>query len=135
MQSHSSLLILSLVAFCTLQTALASSHSPNASITPTPEDEITYLLNKYSRAHSYHDSYSFEARDGWQTVNASDLSYKYSSSSPSDHHKRAFYDHAGTVDRRRSRHGSRGKKDSNKNSESPKKTTALGVLTHALDQV
>jgi hypothetical protein len=137
MHSHSSLLVLSLVAFCTLQTTLASSSSPNASVTPTPEDEIAYLLNKYSRAHSYHDSYPFDACDGWQTANASDLSYKYNSSS-SDH-KRALYDHGDAVDRRRSRHGTRGKKGSNndakKNSKTPKKTSALGVLTHTLDQV
>jgi hypothetical protein len=33
--------------------------------------------SKYTRAHSLGDHYSFDPRDGWQTVNATDLQYKY----------------------------------------------------------
>ncbi|KAH8830765.1 hypothetical protein DL96DRAFT_1594237, partial [Flagelloscypha sp. PMI_526] len=33
----------------------------------------------YSRAHSLGDSYTFDPRDGWQTLNVTDLSYKYES--------------------------------------------------------
>ncbi|KAF9055204.1 hypothetical protein BDZ89DRAFT_1003944 [Hymenopellis radicata] len=32
---------------------------------------------KYTTAHSLGDAYTFDARDGWTTVNATDLSYKY----------------------------------------------------------
>ncbi|KAI0269169.1 hypothetical protein BC834DRAFT_615354 [Gloeopeniophorella convolvens] len=34
---------------------------------------------KYSRAHSLGRHYSFDERDGWQTVNVSNLAYKYES--------------------------------------------------------
>jgi hypothetical protein len=33
--------------------------------------------SRYSRAHSLGDSYSFNPRDGWQSVNATNLQYKY----------------------------------------------------------
>ncbi|KAF8076283.1 Non-catalytic module family EXPN protein [Lyophyllum atratum] len=33
--------------------------------------------SKYSRAHSLGDDYKFDARDGWETINATDLQYKY----------------------------------------------------------
>lgn len=35
------------------------------------------LEARYSRAHSLGDNYQFDPRDGWQTVNASNLAYKY----------------------------------------------------------
>ncbi|KAG5644078.1 hypothetical protein DXG03_009168 [Asterophora parasitica] len=33
--------------------------------------------SRYSRAHSLGDAYQFDPRDGWQSINVSDLSYKY----------------------------------------------------------
>lgn len=33
--------------------------------------------NKYSRFHTYGSSYEFTARDGWESVPVTDLSYKY----------------------------------------------------------
>jgi hypothetical protein len=33
--------------------------------------------SRYSRAHSLGDSYVFDPRDGWQSVNATNLQYKY----------------------------------------------------------
>jgi len=33
--------------------------------------------SRYSRTHSLGDSYKFDARDGWQTVNVTNLQYKY----------------------------------------------------------
>jgi len=33
--------------------------------------------SKYSKAHSLGDSYTFDPRDGWQHVNATNLQYKY----------------------------------------------------------
>ncbi|KAK7695478.1 hypothetical protein QCA50_000114 [Cerrena zonata] len=35
------------------------------------------LEARYTRAHSLGDNYQFDPRDGWQTVNASNLQYKY----------------------------------------------------------
>lgn len=32
---------------------------------------------KYSRSHSLGDHYTFDVRDGWQSVNVSNLQYKY----------------------------------------------------------
>ncbi len=36
------------------------------------------LEARYTRAHSLGKNYQFDSRDGWQTVNASNLQYKYS---------------------------------------------------------
>ncbi|CAK5275588.1 unnamed protein product [Mycena citricolor] len=33
--------------------------------------------SKYTKAHSLGDSYKFDPRDGWRTLNASDAQYKY----------------------------------------------------------
>ncbi|KAH9482936.1 hypothetical protein JR316_0005036 [Psilocybe cubensis] len=33
--------------------------------------------SRYSRAHSLGDNYSFDPRDGWQSVNVTNLEYKY----------------------------------------------------------
>jgi hypothetical protein len=33
--------------------------------------------NRYSKAHSLGDSYIFDPRDGWMSVNATNLQYKY----------------------------------------------------------
>ncbi|KAH9999347.1 hypothetical protein BJV77DRAFT_939845, partial [Russula vinacea] len=37
---------------------------------------------KYTRVHSLGRGYTFDPRDGWQTVNVSNLSYKYNPRSP-----------------------------------------------------
>ena len=33
--------------------------------------------SKFTRAHSLGNNYSFDPRDGWQSINATNLSYKY----------------------------------------------------------
>ena len=33
--------------------------------------------SKYSKAHSLDNSYSFDPRDGWQSINVTNLQYKY----------------------------------------------------------
>jgi hypothetical protein len=33
--------------------------------------------SRYTKAHSLRDGYKFDPRDGWHSVNATDLSYKY----------------------------------------------------------
>ena len=33
--------------------------------------------SRYTKAHSLDDSYSFDPRDGWQSINATNLQYKY----------------------------------------------------------
>ena len=35
------------------------------------------LESRYARAHSLGDGYQFDPRDGWETVNVTDLQYKY----------------------------------------------------------
>jgi hypothetical protein len=35
---------------------------------------------RYTRAHSLGDDYAFDARDGWTTLNVTDMQYKYSRS-------------------------------------------------------
>jgi hypothetical protein len=41
--------------------------------TPSPSANISH----YTQAHSYSPAYSFQKRDGWETVPVSDLAYKY----------------------------------------------------------
>lgn len=40
-------------------------------------------LSHYTHAHSYSPAYSFQRRDGWETVPVSDLAYKYTTHNPS----------------------------------------------------
>jgi hypothetical protein len=40
------------------------------------------LEARYSRAHSLGDTYQFDPRDGWQSVNISNLAYKYRRQDP-----------------------------------------------------
>ena len=49
------------------------------------------LEARYSRAHSLGDNYQFDPRDGWQTVNASDLQYKYDNTQE-DEEARDYWD-------------------------------------------
>lgn len=44
---------------------------------PSVSRAVSESENRYSHAHSLGDSYAFNARDGWQTVNVSNLPYKY----------------------------------------------------------
>ena len=67
--------VFGVVIFASLYLAFAS-HLPNHQKHPTS----TQL--KYTRAYSLGNEYAFDPRDGWQTVNVSNLSYKYSPRSP-----------------------------------------------------
>ncbi|KAI0307346.1 hypothetical protein B0F90DRAFT_1807968 [Multifurca ochricompacta] len=62
--------------------ALVSLFAPfflaSASYLPNQQEQPTAAELKYSRVHSLGSGYTFDPRDGWQTVNISDLSYKYS---------------------------------------------------------
>ena len=40
--------------------------------------------SKYTRAHSLGENYQFDARDGWEKVDATDLQYKYARNNISD---------------------------------------------------
>ena len=40
--------------------------------------------SKYTRAHSLGDNYQFNARDGWEKVDVTDLQYKYARDNISD---------------------------------------------------
>jgi hypothetical protein len=62
-----------LVTLCTLS-SLSTSY---ATAVPTT---TTQLRDYYARAHSLEDTYDFSPRDGWHSVNASDLGYKYDNS-------------------------------------------------------
>ena len=59
---------------------LASLYLASASYLPSQQAPPTAAELKYSRAHSLESGYNFDPRDGWQPVNISNLSYKYSPS-------------------------------------------------------
>lgn len=56
--------VLSIFPFCVL-----------AATNPVTSNAIS--RSKYTRAHSLGDNYNFDARDGWKTVNVTNLEYKY----------------------------------------------------------
>lgn len=77
--------MLSFMSKLTLFTLFSSlSLSCLAAVPAHPSDRLASEAElKYSRSHSLGDDYEFNIRDGWETVNISDLAYKYESSSPS----------------------------------------------------
>jgi len=64
--------VMFVVIFASLYLAFAS-YLPSDQKHPTPTEL------KYTKTHSLGRGYTFDPRDGWQTVNVSNLSYKYSS--------------------------------------------------------
>ncbi|KAH9966133.1 hypothetical protein BC827DRAFT_1125468 [Russula dissimulans] len=48
-----------------------------ASYLPSEQNVPTAAERKYAKAHSLGSGYSFDSKDGWQTVNVSNLPYKY----------------------------------------------------------
>lgn len=66
-----------MVSFSTLfvATVLCISGSEAARLNPRTASEL-----RYSRSHSLGNSYQFDARQGWEFVNITDLQYKYSRS-------------------------------------------------------
>ncbi|KAI0091917.1 hypothetical protein BDY19DRAFT_927405 [Irpex rosettiformis] len=61
-------------AFLVLVTGLALVPLATAADLRTYYDS---LEARYTRAHSLGDGYRFDSRDGWETVNVTDLAYKY----------------------------------------------------------
>jgi hypothetical protein len=60
----------------------ASVYLAFASYLPGDQKDPTSTELKYTTTHSLGRGYTFDPRDGWQTVNVSNLSYKYSPRSP-----------------------------------------------------
>jgi len=60
----------------------ASLYLSFASYLPSDQKHSTATEPQYTRPHSLGRGYTFDPRDGWQTVNVSNLSYKYSPRSP-----------------------------------------------------
>jgi hypothetical protein len=60
----------------------ASLYLSFASYLPSDQKHPTATELQYMRPHSLGHGYTFDPRDGWQTVNVSNLSYKYSPRSP-----------------------------------------------------
>ncbi|KAF5387922.1 hypothetical protein D9615_000314 [Tricholomella constricta] len=50
---------------------------PTLAATNTATSVRAVSHSRYSKAHSLGDDYQFSPRDGWQSINASDLQYKY----------------------------------------------------------
>ena len=82
--------VIVVVIFASLYLAFAS-HLPSHQKQPT----ATEL--KYSSAHSLGSGYTFDPRDGWQTVNVSNLSYKYGQHSPNTRRTTKAYSSHGAL--------------------------------------
>ena len=72
--------LVTVILFASLYLGFAS-YLPSDQAPQTP----TAAGLKYSRAHSLGRDYTFDPRDGWQTVNISHRSYKYTTSSSKAH--------------------------------------------------
>jgi hypothetical protein len=60
----------------------ASLYLSFASYLPSDQNHPMATEHQYTRPHSLGRGYTFDPKDGWQTVNVSNLSYKYSPRSP-----------------------------------------------------
>jgi hypothetical protein len=56
---------------------LASLLSPSLVFAAQSSSVRAVSESKYSKAHSLDDNYSFDPRDGWQSMNVTNLQYKY----------------------------------------------------------
>jgi hypothetical protein len=63
----------------------ASFYLAFASYLPSDQPPLAVAELRYSRAHSLGSDYTFDPRDGWETVNISRLSYKYTKRSSKSH--------------------------------------------------
>lgn len=63
------------LVFLTLSTTLTLAPSPVRAFDPRA---YSSLEARYARAHSLGNGYQFDPRDGWQSVNVTNLQYKYS---------------------------------------------------------
>lgn len=63
----------------------ASLYLAFASYLPSDQKHSTAADSIYPRVHSLGSGYTFDPRDGWQTVNVSNLPYKHSPHSPDIH--------------------------------------------------
>lgn len=76
-----------MVCIITLSALLAITFMTLFSGTGAVADPNSYLAaleRRYSTPHSLGDNYQFDPRDGWQTVNVSNLAYKYARSIPEE---------------------------------------------------
>jgi len=63
----------------------ASLYLAFASYLPSDHAPATSAELKYSRAHSLDSEYTFDPRDGWQTVNISHLSHQHTPRTSKSH--------------------------------------------------
>ncbi|KAI0069149.1 hypothetical protein BV25DRAFT_1986668 [Artomyces pyxidatus] len=62
---------------CLVLAILPSLALAGVRFSPDHGDPRSLVERRYSRAHSLGDRYVFDVRDGWQSVNVSNLQYKY----------------------------------------------------------
>ncbi|KAF7301358.1 DPBB-1 domain-containing protein [Mycena indigotica] len=69
------LALLAVVLFCLASTLVATA-------VPAVNSTREVTKRKYTTAHSLGEAYTFDPRDGWQSINATDLQSKYRRSTP-----------------------------------------------------
>lgn len=57
---------------------------PGVRAAANPDSYQAALERRYSTPHSLGESYQFNSRDGWETVNVTDLAYKYARAEPEE---------------------------------------------------
>ena len=100
------------------------------------------LERRYTTPHSLGNNYVFDPRDGWETVNMTNLLYKYSNSDDTDEGDEDSGDNHGVYS-----HGSGGmpassgtrstltRRAKKKSTNPPKPKAAAGVLTNTLAKI
>lgn len=105
------------VVLCMLLSILCL-HSPLATATQGTVHAIS--KSKYTRAHSLGENYQFDARDGWEKVDLTDMQYKYARDNISNPEPQGR-----SLEKRVKHKGSKGDNDGG---------SGLGTLKHVIGQ-
>lgn len=92
------------------------------------------LEKKYSTAHSLGDNYRFDPRDGWQTINVTNLQYKYSRSDKDNGADNAAFEES-SLRKRSSKKSKSSHKKATSKSISPSSNGLVGSIKSVLDSL
>lgn len=129
---------LKLVSLAGLFLATALFLAPSVVLASDPRAIHDSLESRYAHAHSLGNSYQFDARDGWQSVNITNLQYKYSRGDNIDEDEDDPDEEGahGTLGKRASKKATtKSKAKTSSKSKPKKKTTSNSKATSATSKV
>lgn len=132
-----------LVSLAGLFLATSLSLAPSVVLASDLRAMYDSLESRYARAHSLGNSYQFDARDGWQSVNITNLQYKYSRDDDDDDPDEEIHDtletRAGkkttTKSKAKTTSKSKPKKNTTSNSQATSATSKVSKVTSSFKKV